>query len=254
MAINESVRKDVVIKFNNEPCQEIRVWPVWATIGNFRGDNAQGENLSPDNNPAAPLPCPGLGTPPTCTGDPTPQLNGTFNQMELRATISPPGVSAIGTGTQVQFDFKRTLQRKNWVKNANDAQWTLDDEVEAGSPDDPNNGDEDLHDKNDVIWVIDTPGRQEGNATHDFLAIEWQFIETVDLILNEDTNVLNPMGGPLISEEFPWYSIMNLKRSRVRCADHRTIFVPVGILVAFVAELTAGWHSTPLTVFRMFLF
>lgn len=210
--IHASVRKDVLIKYDGNACQEIRVWPVWATISNFRGDNAQGEPLSDDNNPAnggLAIGCLGFGTPATCT-------NGSFNQMEMRATIVPSGVSAVArTGPSVQFDFKRTVEAKIWLKNAADANWTVDpmETKPPGTSDDSTNVDEDLHDQNDVIWAMDSLGILDRAADKDFLAFEFQGFEFVHLILNQSSNHTTAMSGQLISGQQGWYSLLNLKKN-----------------------------------------
>ncbi|MCH8048403.1 MAG: Ig-like domain-containing protein [Planctomycetes bacterium] len=202
--VDVSVRKTVVVKHNLHPCREIRVWPVWARIGGFRGENAQGQAVSPENNAAAlPFLCPGLGIPATCAA-------GTFNNCEIRASISPSGVSAL---EGVQFDFKRRMDRRIFEKNVDDETWAAD-ELEEDLDDDSSNEDEDLHDANDVIWVNDTPGVL-GTAVveTDFAAIEWNFREHVDLILNQVPNTTTPMSGLRVSRDLDWHSILNVRKS-----------------------------------------
>lgn len=200
--VNVSVRKTVVVKHNDHPCREIRVWPVWARIGGFRGENAQGQALNSANNPAGALACPGLGVPATCAA-------GTFNQCEIRASISPSGVSALDG---VQFDFKRIKEQRAWSKTDAAETWTEDFHV-TNVNDDGHNDDEDLHDKNDVIWAFDTAGRADGAADPDLTVSEWNFREYVNLILNQLTNKVNPMNGLRVSRDLNWHAIVNLKKS-----------------------------------------
>jgi len=204
--IHQSVKKNVTINIEENPCQELQVWPAWAVVGGFRGDNANGEELSEDNNPAITLPCGGkLGLPDVCA-------QGAHNNMELRATITPAGVSALDG---VQFDFKRTVEKKLWFKNVGDPNWTIDagNTLPAGTGDDTHNNDEDLHDNNDVIWAIDGPGLASDVALDDFLAVEFDFREPVHLILNGADNTVNPASGQECSEKFEWYSILNVKKN-----------------------------------------
>ncbi len=200
--IDKSEKKTIVVKVSNTPCQEVRVWPTWATVGNFRGDNAQGQDLSKNND--CELPSEGLGIAPTN------KWFGTRNQCEIKATIIPQGVSALGG---VQFDFKRTKEAKSWKKKAGDKKWTVQAVYPAGSDDDPDNEDEDLHDRNDVVWVIDAPGfAWKRTESWDFRVQEAEFIESLHLILNQKSNRKKAISGTLISNELKWYSIVNCKK------------------------------------------
>ena len=205
--IDESTRQDCYVLFNGALCKEITVWPVWATIGNFRGDNATGQPLSPDNNPANGQPPGGLGIVDTFDWPQGGTL--TMNHCELRAALTPAGVSGLGL-SWVQFDFKRTKRGRLWRRNAGDGQWTLDHDEPLG-PDDTDNDDEDLHDENEVVWSVDSPGILT-TANVDFMQLEQAFEETVELILNQADNTHDAKTGPLISEPFKWYSIINLTK------------------------------------------
>lgn len=203
--IHQSVRKDVTVNVAGNPCREIQVWPTWGTTGNFRGDNANGQDLSQGND--VPLPAGiKLGINATIL---VPASVGTRNVMELKGTMTPGGVSAI---PGVQFDFKRTKQLKTFWKNTGDAAWGIQDSDPAGTPDDTGNQDEDLHDGNDIIWVVDLPGGPAGTATRDLLQQEYDMREWVDLILNKPSNATTAMSGQKCSNVFSWYSILNAKK------------------------------------------
>ena len=196
--------KRVVELLGNE-FQDISVWPTWATIHDFRGDNAQDEDLSGNCNPVFEMEGDGLGLQDIEAG--------IFNQMEVRATITPDGVSALG---KVQFEFTRTVVGRAWAKNAIGDPWQDISEAAGLDPvtpqnDDATNKDEDLHDGNDVIWSTDSTGQGGGPAPVEFMAVETNFSQTIELLLDKDPNTVNPINGPSISDEFKWNSILNLK-------------------------------------------
>ena len=131
--------------------------------------------------------------------------------------ISPKGVSALHPeGTNVQFDFKRVRQFKYWEKDIADASWTLvGGTTPPGISDDSSNNDEDLHDRNDVIWVEDTPGFAAVAAPHHLAALEVFFDEEVHLILNKGDNTVTAMTGAVVSKTLRWYAIINAKEDAV---------------------------------------
>ena len=85
--------------------------------------------------------------------------------------------------------------------------------AEGPIDDDTGNRDEDLHDRNDIIWGIDSPGAPTQPAGTDFSAQEWVMTETVHLILNDtEINWSAPKTGILVSGEFYWYAIWHAKK------------------------------------------
>ncbi len=207
--IGASVIQNVTVIYGGIPCQQIKVWPVWVEL-EFHNT---GTGLDTANNPVGGLRVPGLGVPPRNT---TPPNRGTFNQIEIKGIVSPAGVAAIDPpgSTTVQFDFKRSVQSQFWQKFVGQP-WNLNvaQSHPAGDDDDGSNNDEDLHDGNDVIWVNDTPGLPlvASNGQIEGVQIEWQFGESVMLILNQSDNTVTPMTGPVVSRNRLWYSILYLK-------------------------------------------
>jgi len=137
----------------------------------------------------------------------------TANAMELKGEITPGGVSCV---PRVQFDFKRTKEVVYFQKRVGDATWGVDSgSIPAGTDDDikGNDADEDLHDMNDAIWVIDAPVTFIlGATTIDFYQAEHDFREWVELILNKSSNVATPMSGEKCSSVFSWHSIHSIKK------------------------------------------
>jgi len=94
-----------------------------------------------------------------------------------------------------------------------DENWTLHPTFTdpPGTDDDSHNNDEDLHDRNDVVWVNDGPGTF-GDARSDLRQTEYAFVEFVHLVLNKTTNEVDAMDGLLVSQQLHWYAIVNLKK------------------------------------------
>gem|GEM_PF-3026419 len=225
VAVDNPAKHDLTVNVDGAPRQAIRVWPVWVTVGDFRGDNAQGQGVSPGNSITLPVGIT-LGTPATAA-------IGTCNGMELKGTVAPTGVSAL---SGVQLDFKRTAQRKTFWKNLADANWAVQSSVPAGSPDDGTNTDEDLHDGNDAVWVVDLPGIGAGTAGRDLAQQEVDMREWVELILNQGSNATAPMSGTTCSNTCSWYSIVNAMKSPttgewVRNGDRRNEIRPGALTI-----------------------
>lgn len=207
--IDQSVRKDVVVKYDSKDCQEIRVWPVWVTLS-FRGDNDDGQPLSAGNDPHAivlsqgcPAGGPTVGLPAACAA-------GLNNQMEITGSVTPSGVSALDG---IQYEFRRSRDGKAWEKDPADPTWTKTDDI-TGS-DDTSNADEDTHDGNDTIYVVDFPGLPSTfTSPKSLVRMEIQFTEHVELLLNKPTNVLTPGTlGPKISDDLDWYTVLDAKKN-----------------------------------------
>lgn len=76
-------------------------------------------------------------------------IDGT-NWMEIRGTVS-------GHRPDAEYQFRRTIEEKSWIGEGSSWRYK-DDPKPAGTDDDANDSDEDLHADNDHIYVIDSPG------------------------------------------------------------------------------------------------
>lgn len=212
--IDQAVRQEVVVDLGDyDQDRKIHVWPTWVEL---EFHNTDGDHLDSRNDAKTNTFCPRtgfeLGLPAAC--EVVPKRLATCNQMEIQGEVLPVAVTKL---EGVQFDFKRTKEVKTWVKYSATDPWQTDCTKPAAcgtGDDDFKNTDEDLHDQNGFIWVIDTVCHGGIGPQGGFAARDATFFEVVHLILNATIrNDTTPLADPnrIVSDPMGWHGQLRLK-------------------------------------------
>ena len=183
-----SVRHDVNVRASGIVCRQAKVWVVWLNYDDFNNTGPQASDSD---------------TSPTDGGVAFGATNGTFNGMQLRATISPAGFNAV---SNVIYNHKRTKEANSWSKESGLWSAIPNKYSPPGTDDDLY---EDLEDNTpsslNHIYDVDTPGLQiEFINIWEEAVRKWSFVNFVYIKLGT---------SPWIkcSDDYLWHSIVWLE-------------------------------------------